>query len=624
MKKEYNHKNIKNITVRNNKKELDYKNISIQEKEKLILKEIKEYVLNNDIKEQNSFNKFKIKVAKKYSYDHIPSNIEILMKTSQKDFYLLRKKLSIKPVRNLSGISVIAIMCKPHKCPHGKCITCPGGVDSFFGDVPQSYTGHEPATLRAIRNDYDPYLQTFNRLEQYIASGKEIDKIELIIMGGTFPSLPRNYRDKFVAYSLKALNDFSKYFIQKNNQINMKKYKTFFEMPSNLKDEDRSKRIKKRVLKLKNSNLYENYPFNKKFEEIKNENYKLLKINQYINDHISKVKCIAMCMESRPDYALKKHGLEMLDQGVTRIEIGLQSTNDEILKKMQRGHDTQKTIQSIKELKDLAFKINVHYMLGLYGSSKQKDIQGLKELFKNQNYMPDMLKIYPTMVMQGTKLYEIYKNEKKTKKKNSYKPITTQEAIDIISEFKKDIPKWVRIMRVQRDIPTNQTFLGVDRTNLRQMIQNNLKEKNIKCNCIRCRQPKNNYILNSKNIDLNKIEYNASDGKEIFMSFEDKINNTILGYIRLRFPSDKNQEALIRELHVYGFQNNIGKSETTSGNIQHRGFGKKLLKEAEKITKENKFKKIKIISGIGVRNYYRKQGYRLNGPYMTKTLNKIK
>ncbi|MDD3263266.1 MAG: tRNA uridine(34) 5-carboxymethylaminomethyl modification radical SAM/GNAT enzyme Elp3, partial [Candidatus Nanoarchaeia archaeon] len=602
-----------------NKNDNKYK-YTDEEKEKKILKEITQYVKSNKNIDNIKFNKFKVETARKYSYSHIPSNIEILMKSSQKNFYEMRKKISIKPVRNLSGVSVVAIMCKPHKCPHGKCITCPGGVDSYFGDVPQSYTGHEPATLRAIRNDYDPYLQTFNRLEQYIASGKEVDKIELIIMGGTFPSLIKDYRDEFVAYSLKAMNDFSKFFIQRNNEINMKKYKKFFEMPSPLKDDNRAIRIKERVLKLKNSDLFENYKFNEKFKNIENKNYRNLKKQQYINDYISKVKCVAMCMESRPDYALKEHGLEMLDQGVTRIEIGLQSTDDEILEKMNRGHDTKLSIQSIKELKDLAFKINVHYMLGLYGSTKEKDISGLKELFTNENYMPDMLKIYPTMVMQGTILYDLYLKEKQENKKDKYEPITTNQAIEIITEFKKDVPKWVRIMRVQRDIPTNQTFLGVDRTNLRQMIQSNLEKNKIKCNCIRCRQPKSDYKFIEENIEKKIIKYNASQGKEYFICYEDKKEDTILGYIRLRFPSNSTKEALIRELHVYGFQNSIGEINDEDGSVQHKGLGKKLLKEAEEIAKSNNYKEIKIISGIGVRNYYRKQKYKLIGPYMVKKI----
>ncbi len=257
-------------------------------------------------------------------------------------------------------------------------------------------------------------------------------------------------------------------------------------------------------------------------------------------------------------------------------------------------------------------------MIGLPGSSRKKDINSFKKIFSDQSFRPDMLKIYPCMVLKGTKLYRLWKNHK-------YKPVTTKKAVEIITEIKSFVPLYVRIMRVQRDIPTYLTEAGVDKTNLRQYIEKELKEKGIKCNCIRCREIGHKLKkekINLKNIKLKIIEYDASNGKEFFISYEDVKNNALIGFCRLRFPSQSlrkeitDKSALIRELHVFGSAISIGKK----GNIQHAGYGKKLLKKAEDISRKNKKNKIVVISGIGVRNYYRRLGYKKQGPYMVKNL----
>lgn len=580
-----------------------------------------DYLKSKDHVNRQEFNKFKKKVAKEYSLKKIPSNIEILMHSDVDEFEDLKKKIPTKPIRTLAGVSVVAIMSIPHNCPHGKCITCPGGVASFYGDVPQSYTGHEPATLRAIRNDYDPYLQVFNRLEQYIALGKEVQKVELIIMGGTFSALNKDYQNEFISYAFKAMNDFSKLFINSDGTIKFGKYKEFFEMPSDINDPDRARRLKEKIYELKKSDFYSEFDFKPGYilNKSPSKAYLAMKKQHQINEFDSDVKCVALCLETRPDYGYKNHGQVMLDQGVTRVELGVQSVYDDVLDLMKRGHGTKESIRSIKELKDLGFKINAHYMPGLYGSSYDKDLEGLKTLISDSRYMPDMLKVYPTMVMKGTELYGLYEKEKDVS--DGFRPMDTQTAINLMLEFKPNVPKWLRIMRVQRDIPSKNVFLGVDRTNLRQMIHNEMKKKDISCNCIRCRQPPENYSYTDEDIKLEIIEYDASSGKEYFISYEDVVKNKILGYIRLRFPSLQSEfvgekTALIRELHVYGSNTLLKKK----GEIQHKGFGKKLLKKAEEIAKENGFDSLNVISGIGVRQYYRKLGYELYGPYMRKKL----
>jgi elongator complex protein 3 len=249
-------------------------------------------------------------------------------------------------------------------------------------------------------------------------------------------------------------------------------------------------------------------------------------------------------------------------------------------------------------------------MPGLPGSNLKKDLAAFKEIFRNENFRPDMLKIYPCMVLKGTELYNLYKKDK-------YKPLTTKQAANLIIEFKKLVPEYCRIMRVQRDIPTFMTEAGVDKTNLRQHIENLMKQKNIRCKCIRCREIGNKII---KKIIIKKIKYKASRGIEYFISAESK--NNIVGFCRLRFPSQQlrkeitKNSALIRELHVFGPAVSFGKR----GSAQHRGIGSRLLKEAEKIAKKNRKNKVVIISGIGVRQYYSQLGYKRDGPYMSKIL----
>ncbi|MEE9525621.1 MAG: tRNA uridine(34) 5-carboxymethylaminomethyl modification radical SAM/GNAT enzyme Elp3 [Candidatus Woesearchaeota archaeon] len=534
-------------------------------------------------------NRLKHKLCKKYKVKKHPTDIQILLHATPTQARKL--KLITKPTRTISGVAVVAVMSYPFSCPHGKCLMCPGGPASPQGDIPQSYTGKEPATMRALRNEFDPYRQIMNRLEHYIVMGQNPEKVELIIMGGTFPSFKKSYQENFIRLCFKAMNDFSELFY-KNNKFDYKKFKDFFELPGAVDDPDRAKHIKAKLLKLKRSKS------NLKQEQKKNES--------------SNIKCVGLTLETRPDYALKKQADEMLRLGCTRVELGVQSVYDKALKSIKRGHKVKDTIKSFKILKDLGFKINAHYMLGLPGITPSQDLKGLKELFENPDFKPDMLKIYPCMVVEGTELYKLYKKKK-------FKPLTTTKAAKIIAQAKKFIPKYVRIMRIQRDIPTYMTAAGVDRTNLRQYVEIITKKEKIKCKCIRCRE-----VGRAQKIAKPKITtmyYNASKGNEFFIEAVDKYNN-LFGFCRLRFPSSSlrkeitDDAALIRELHVYGPATGIGKS----GKIQHKGIGKALLKKAENIAKTYHKDKIIIISGIGVRNYYKKLKYKKQGPYMVKKI----
>ncbi|MFH1054199.1 MAG: tRNA uridine(34) 5-carboxymethylaminomethyl modification radical SAM/GNAT enzyme Elp3 [Candidatus Woesearchaeota archaeon] len=589
-----------------------------------ILDEVKKRKARNQI----DFNRIKLDVIRDLGIKKIPKNTDILNIASQGEREQLDFILTMKPIRTMAGVSVVAIMTKPIHCPHAKkgigpCIYCPGGIKSAFGDVPQSYTGKEPTTRRAIRNNFDAYLQVFNRLEQYIVTNKVPDKVEIIVMGGTFPSFPKKYQDEFITLAYKAMNDFSRTFF-KNGKLQLKKFLEFFELPGELNDIEREKKIHAKCLELKSRGN----------EKGKKKGISILEIEQKKNEK-AKIRCVGLTIETKPDYGKLKQANQMLKLGCTRVEIGVQTIFDKILKKIKRGHTIKDTVESTQILKDLGLKINYQVMPGLPGVSRKEDFEALRGLFIFSEFRPDMLKIYPCMVLKGTKLYDMWKRKK-------YKPLTTQQAASLIAKFKENVPEYCRIMRVQRDIPTFMTEAGVDKTNLRQYIEKVMKYRKIRCRCIRCREIGRFKGRIGKPIIYN-IHYRASKGTEFFIVAEYK--DHILGFCRLRFPSGQlrdeitDDSSLIRELHVYGMAEPIsGKTGKTARGeagekgkkasiekitAQHKGIGKEMLKYAEQISRTYYKNKVVVISGIGAREYYKKAGYHKQGVYMVKKLRPI-
>ncbi len=544
-------------------------------------------------KDEKDLDKIKKEIAHKYSLKHFPSTVEILSYLTDEEKEKFKHKFIIKPVRTISGVAPLALMTMPDRCPHGTCTFCPGGKGSFFGDVPQSYTGNEPSTMRAIRANYDPYLIVFNRLEQYTLLNQIPEKVEVIIQGGTFPAFSKEYQDYFIKYTFKALNDFSEMFFV-NGEFDFEIFKEFFELPGDKNNKERTKRIHEKLLNIKGQCELEK-------EQLRNET--------------AKIRCTLLCVETKPDWCFEDHINEMLKLGTTRVEIGVQTIYDEVLKKTNRGHTVEDTLRAIQLAKDSFLKCVFHVMPGLPNVTKEQDVECFKEYFNNNFYKPDGLKIYPCMVMPGTALWVQYKAGR-------FKPITTEEAAEIISEGKRFIEPYCRVHRVQRDIPTNVTEAGVDRTNLRQYVFKKVKDKKILCKCIRCREPMSKKI-DFDHVELKRIDYDASNGKEVFLSFEDTKNDLLLGFLRLRKPYKPFRPEItsdsvgIREIHVYGEATSLGKV----GKVQHRGFGKRLMVEAERIAKEDfNAKKILVLSGIGTKEYFRKLGYENDGIYMRKFL----
>ncbi|MGN0176285.1 MAG: tRNA uridine(34) 5-carboxymethylaminomethyl modification radical SAM/GNAT enzyme Elp3 [Methanobrevibacter sp.] len=542
-------------------------------------------ILNGKISTRRDLEVEKRQLCRDLKLSRFMSNADILefAKPEEKEFVsgILKKK----PTRTMSGVAIVAVMCHPHKCPHGRCFYCPES------DIaPPSYTGEEPAALRGRMYEFHPYIQCFNRLKQLKKIGHPIDKVELIIMGGTFPSRDLCYQEWFVSQCLKAMTDFG--LILENKPTNYE-YNLDF-------DEIRS--FEKGIIKT--------YPPN---------DYVLINDIQKANEN-SKVRCVGMTFETRPDYCKKDHINRMLDFGVTRVELGVQTLSDELYEKIKRGHKLFDVIEANQLLRDSAIKVAMHMMPGLFSDEKQ-DLKMFKQLFNDDNLKPDMLKIYPCLVTKGSELYDSWAE-------GNYAPYTDEEAVELIVKIKKILPKWVRTMRIQRDIPSTLIEAGVKKSNLGELVYNKLDEEHINCKCIRCREI--GHKKTSKQYSLDEFElfnesYSACGGVENFLSIEDVNEESIAGFLRLRFPSKDHfrkeitdKTALVRELHVYGNMIKIGNKNPQIG--QHTGFGERLLKEAENLAIDNNKEKIAIISGIGTRNYYRKFGYEKFGPYMVKKI----
>jgi elongator complex protein 3 len=530
-------------------------------------------IMEGNVKSKKELENLKLKACRDFKLMEFMSNSLILENATPSERAQISPLIRKKPTRTISGVAVVAVMCKPHKCPHGRCNYCPES------DIaPPSYTGEEPAALRARMFDFDPYKQTYNRLLQLESIGHPIDKVELIVMGGTFPSYFTCYQEWFVTRCIEAMNNYG------------------------LTDEDTKISIRNGgILTVPNRFSY--------LDDVQKAN------------EMSSVRCVGMTFETRPDYAKIPDVNRMLRLGVTRVELGVQTIYNFIYKRIERGHRVSDVVESTRILRDSGLKVAMHLMPGLF-SDPEQDMRIFHRIFEDDNFKPDMLKIYPCLVTKGSEFYDLWK-------KGDYTPYTTEEAVDLIVNIKKMLPKWVRTMRIQRDIPSQLIEAGVKKSNLGELVYNKLAEENVKCQCIRCREVGHQGVGVNPifgDIKLMKEEYNAGRGREIFLSHEDPLNDILIGFLRLRIPSIlahrrevDARTAIIRELHVYGQMAELGQKKDEIW--QHMGYGENLLAEAEKIALETYDKnKLLIISGVGARNYYRKFGYEREGPYMSKIL----
>ena len=503
------------------------------------------------VTDRRTFLSEKRRICESLGLSVIPKNGEILAELGEPMVSKFSSTLKSKPVRTLSGVTVVAMMTKPFDCPHGTCLFCPGGTRF---NTPQSYTGFEPAARRARFNDYDPYAQTISRLKHYTFLGYSPEKIEVIVIGGTFTTLPKQYRDDFVTGIYRAMNDFSSG-LERGGQTTL----------------DAEKR----------------------------------------RNETAKFRCVTFAIETKPERCGEDDIKQLLDYGVTRVEMGVQSVFDDVLQKNNRGHTIKDVMDSTKELRDHAFKVDHHVMLNMPFSDIDKDRETIRRVYEDDGLKPDAIKIYPTLVIKGTGLYSMWKA-------GEHQLYSAEDIVDLVAEAESTAPRWLRIMRVERDIPSDKIEGGVKSTNLRQIVAKRLAQLGKRPNDIRGREVGHVKLTRDQEIRFNRENYRAAGGDEIFLSVDDVANDAIIGFLRLRIP-DSSVEGLVRELHIYGEQKNI--SERGDIGFQHKGLGSELLKRAEIITKqEYSVGNIKIISGVGVRDYYRKYGYRLENNYMVKKL----
>ncbi len=448
--------------------------------------------------------------------------------------------------RTISGVTPVAVMPQPIGCP-GNCIYCP-----TYPDAPKSYTPESPAVLRAKSCNYEPRRQVEERIRVLTHMGHPADKVELIVMGGTFLAYPQEYQYWFIKECYDALNG------------------------SRSGDLEAAK-----------------------------------KMNE-LADH----RCVGLCIETRPDWCGEHEVKRMLEFGTTRVELGVQTLDDEIYRLVRRGHTVAQVAAATKLLKEYGFKVYYHWMPGLPGSTPEHDLELWRQLFADEDFRPDGVKLYPTLVIAGTQLETWYRDGR-------YQPYPENKLMDLMINIKTSIPKYVRVPRVMRDIPSKFIVAGCKDLALRGSLKRLMAELGVRCNCVRCREYghrlRDGWKIGEPR--LKRQDYMASGGKEVFLSFEDE-EETLFGLLRMRVgcSAGNGDSAMVREIHVFGPEVPVGQRRVEAA--QHKGLGGELLKEAERIARDEfKARRIAIISGVGVREYFRSEfGYKLDGAYMVKEL----
>jgi elongator complex protein 3 len=464
------------------------------------------------------------------------------------------RRLQLKPTRTISGVAPVAVMTKPHPCP-GECVFCPD-----FPEMPKSYLPDEPGALRAEQLEFDPFLQTERRIRALSNVGHSTDKIELIVLGGTWSSYPHDYQEWFLKRCFDAMNGHDSLDLteaQKNNET-------------------------------------------------------------------AAHRNVGIAVETRPDQITNDEIVRFRSLGVTKVQIGIQSLNDEILQKNRRGYDVDRTREAFRLLRAGGFKIHAHWMPNLLGATPESDREDFDRLWNDPSFRPDELKIYPCSLIPGTELYEIWR-------KGGYLPYADATLIDLVADCKTLVPPYCRITRIMRDIPKENIAAGCIRANLRQVVRSAMADRGIACACIRCREIRKQPV-DPDSLTLNNFTYETDNTTEHFLSFDttgEESPSRIAAFLRLslpqkehRLPSEFREEltgaAMIREVHVYGPAIDLGKKQ--NGYAQHGGFGTRLVAKAEEISREAGYQRVAVISAIGTREYYRARGFVLRRFYMTKDL----
>ncbi len=478
------------------------------------------------------------------------SNVTFLATLSPEERRRFTGAIVRKPTRSLSGVAVVAVMTAPARCPHGRCTYCPGGLEQRS---PQSYTGEEPSALRGAQFRYDAEAIVRHRLTALEEIGHPTSKVEVIVMGGTFPARPLTYQRAVFKGIYDGLNG------------------------------TRSASLEEAVAR----------------------------------NEAAEHRLVGLTVETRPDWCDRRVLPALLDAGVTRVELGVECLEEEVLDRVHRAHPLADVAEASRTARDHGLKVGYHMMLGLPGMGPERDLAGFRRLWSETRYRPDFLKIYPTLVLPGTGLYDEWRAGR-------YVPYDTATAVELLARIKAEVPPWVRIHRIQRDIPARLIAAGLRTSNVRQLALERLRESGGRCRCLRCREPGRGATPAAEAFRLERIDYDAGDGHETFLSFEHPASDRCAGYLRLRFPSALTEGGLdgpvVRELKVLGRELAVGESAEAAEAYQHRGFGRRLLVEAEATARAAGHRRLYVTAAVGTRPYYGMRGFERAGPYVVKSL----
>lgn len=506
----------------------------------------------------------------------------------------LERLLIKRAVRTQSGVAPVHVMTAPLGCP-ANCLYCPNEPG-----MPKSYLSNQPGSMRAILNDFDPFKQVTMRLRALYQNGHHPEKIELIENGGTWTALPRRYRVWFMTRCYEAANAFDQnvqtpsadFTPHKNSHLvvlnKLKGRTNNFDEALRLQDDDEADLLP------------------------------ALYAAQAVNE-ATKYRIIGVTVETRPDWLGDDEIKHLRDIGCTKLEIGVQSIDETVLKYNNRGHNVQTVIDTTRRLRDAGFKVAYHMMPGMYKATAEGDVEMFTRLFSDAAFKPDFLKVYPCVVVKEAPLYKLWE-------RGDFVPYTSEVLLETLIRIKQLFPRYCRVARLVRDIPSESISGGNKITNLREMIQSEVKKRGVQCQCIRCREIAGE--VRESDLTFTETIYDTVGGTEYFFTYDGKTDDRLYAFLRLRLPGERDNEmtrlfpelknaALIREVHTYG---KLARLSTDDAQVQHQGLGKQLMARSEAIAKEQGFDKIAVIAGIGTREYYKKLGYTLEGSYMVKNL----
>ena len=480
----------------------------------------------------------------------LPSNVDWIAGLPPEERERFAGSVRRKPSRTLSGVAIVAVMTAPAGCPHGRCTYCPGGVEN---GSPQSYTGEEPSALRGAQFHWDARAIARQRIATLEEIGHSTSKVEVIVMGGTFPARPRTYQEEVLRGIYDGLNG--------SDSVSL--------------------------------------------------------ADAQAQNEAAEHRVVGLTVETRPDWCDGRVLPFLLDAGVTRVEIGVECLHDDVLAAVGRAHAVGDVARATREARDRGLKVCYHWMLGLPGMDPESDLADFERLWNDEAFRPDLLKIYPTLVLPGTALYDDWRAGR-------FVPYDTAQAAELIARMKRHLPPWVRIQRIQRDIPARLIAAGVRSSNLREKALDLLRKEGAHCRCLRCREAGRRATPPPEAFELTETSYTAAGGTERFFAWEDPGTDTVAGFLRLRFPSAATPEGLdgpvIRELKVVGSEVPVGEEGSRPSDYQHRGFGRSLLEAAEEAVRSNGFARVYVTSAVGTREYYRRWGYERVGPHMAKSV----